>query len=131
MLLVIAYSCFTSAYYVAFDFPTELSLIILEHFVFASFTFEIIFKLMVMPPNTDINERSHMLIIKRYLKSGHFFVDLLVTFPFYLIQIKDNKDNNNAYVIAFKLLRMVRIPKILNLLDTYRFNKFLEAMVSG
>ena len=26
---------------------------------------------------------------------------------------------------------MVRIPKILNLLDMYRFNKFLEAMVSG
>lgn len=131
MLLVIAYSCFTSSYYVAFDFPTELSLIILEHFVFASFTFEIIFKFMVMPPNTDVNERSHMLIIKRYLKSGQFFVDFLATFPFYLIQNNDSEDNNNAFGVLFKLLRMVRIPKILNLLDMYRFNKFLEAMVSG
>lgn len=85
MLIVIAYSCFSSAYYVAFDFPTDLSLLILEHFVFASFTFEIIFKCMRLPHNADNSERSHLQIIKRYIKSGWFFLDFLATFPFYLI----------------------------------------------
>lgn len=33
--------------------------------------------------------------------------------------------------MLFKLLRMVRIPKILNLLDLTRFNQFVEVMVSG
>lgn len=53
MLLVIGFSCFSSAYYCAFDFPTEEGLIILEHFVFASFTFEIIFMCMRLPPNAE------------------------------------------------------------------------------
>jgi hypothetical protein len=130
MLFVIAFSCFSSAYYCAFDFPTEQSLLILEHFVFASFTFEIIFKCMRLPPNADITERSHLNIIKRYFKSGWFFLDFLATFPFYLIQ-NNSEGDDNAFGVLFKLLRMVRIPKILNLLDLSRFNKFVEAMVSG
>lgn len=85
MLLVIGYSCFSSAYYCAFDFPTEEGLIILEHFVFASFTLEIIFNCCRLPPNADESERNHLSIIKRYLRSGRFFLDFLATFPFYLI----------------------------------------------
>lgn len=85
MLLVIAFSCFSSAYYCAFDFPTEQGLLILEHFVFASFTFEIIFKCMRLPHNADVSERSHLQIIKRYIRSGSFFLDVTATFPFYLI----------------------------------------------
>lgn len=60
MLLVIAFSCFSSAYYCAFDFPTAQGLLILEHFVFASFTLEIIFKCMRLPLNADSTERSHL-----------------------------------------------------------------------
>ena len=43
MLAVIVYSCFTSAYFTAFDFPTDnYTLFTVEHFVFASFTLDIL-----------------------------------------------------------------------------------------
>lgn len=103
---------------------------ILEHIVFVSFTIEIVFKCMRLPTGVDANERSHLQIIKRYIKSGWFFLDFLATFPFYLIPQDPSKDSS-TYVVTFKLLRMVRIPKILNLLDLSRFNKFTDALVSG
>ena len=100
----------------------------MEHCVFASFTIEIIFKCMRLPPNADESEYKHILIIKRYMKTGEFFFDFVATFPFYLIP-QENSDTD--YATLLKLLRMVRIPKILNLLDLTRFNKFTDALVSG
>lgn len=85
MLLIITYSCFSSAYYCAFDFPNSSGFLILEHIIFASFTFEMVFKCMRLPHNAEATEKSHLFIFKRYLKSGWFFLDLIATFPFYLI----------------------------------------------
>jgi len=66
------------------------------------------------------------------MRSGWFFLDVTATFPFYMLQNSDTAENNDsAFGVLFKLLRMVRIPKILNLLDLDLFNKFVEAMVSG
>ena len=50
ILLVITYSCFASAYYCAFEFPTRPILMIFEHIVFASFVMDILFKCMRLPP---------------------------------------------------------------------------------
>ena len=49
MLLVIGYSCFTSAYYVAFSFPNTELLLNLEHIVFGSYTLDIILNFMRLP----------------------------------------------------------------------------------
>ena len=50
MLLVIAYSCFTSAYYVAFDAPKDGSVLWwLENLVFASYSIDIIINFMRVP----------------------------------------------------------------------------------
>ena len=82
---------------------------------------------MKLPPNADESEYKHILIIKRYMKNGEFFFDFVATFPFYLIPQETDTD----YATLLKLLRMVRIPKILNLLDLTRFNKLTDALISG
>jgi hypothetical protein len=56
MLLVIAYSCFTSAFFAAFDYPDPIEypgVRILEDAVFASFFLEIILKFMLVPDNSS------------------------------------------------------------------------------
>lgn len=127
MLFVIAYSCFTSAYYISFEFPDNDVLMIFEHVVFASYSIDILFNFMRLPPNQEGNinaesERSHLAILKRYLKSGWFFLDIAATFPFYLF-------SNVSGGGGLKLLRMVRIPKILNLVDENRFDRIVEILV--
>ncbi len=115
MLLVIAYSCFTSAYYIAFSFPDGVPAFLeLEHVVFGSYTLDIVFNFLRIP-TTEVNSqkqlemRSHLYIAKKYFKSGWLLLDLLATFPFYML--------NNVNGIGFKMIRMVRIPKIFNLVD--------------
>ena len=51
MLFIIGYSCFTSAYYVAFSAPTKDDRVLmwLEHLVFASYTLDIIFNFVRLP----------------------------------------------------------------------------------
>jgi hypothetical protein len=50
MLLIIAYSCFTSAYYVAFSFPDDdNTLLMLEHVVFGSYTIDIVLNFVRVP----------------------------------------------------------------------------------
>lgn len=115
MLAIIAYSCFTSAFFLAFDFPSNPTLIILEHVVLALYSTEIILKLMRLPIDAKQEDRSHLKILKAYMKSGWFFIDLLATFPFYLIDSGSESDDSTGSFL--KLLRMVRIPKILNLID--------------
>lgn len=131
MLLIIAYACFSSAYFVAFDFPAGNMLLLgLEHAVFAAFTLDIIFNLMRVPESLDgpNGKRNHFVLLKAYFKSGWLVLDVLATFPFYLIPTNGGTSSLGMW---FKLLRLVRLPKILNLLDLERFNKFVEILVSG
>jgi hypothetical protein len=54
MLLIIAYACFSSAYYCAFDFPkSNMVLLSFEHAVFAAFSVDIIFNLMRVPESME------------------------------------------------------------------------------
>ena len=136
MLIVIAYSCFTSAYYVAFEFPTDPILLGLEHCVFVFFTLEIIFKCVSVSPNADESERSHLKIIKKYMRNGTFFMDFAATFPFYLIESGSEQEDPTAesegsYSVLLKLLRMVRIPKILNLLNIDRLLPKISVLLDG
>jgi hypothetical protein len=49
MLIVIAYSCFTSAYFISFSFADGPELNLLEHVVFVSYTLDIMFNFMRLP----------------------------------------------------------------------------------
>ena len=88
MLLVVAYSCFSAAYFTAFEMPppSENMLVFwLENLVFASFLLDIFFNFMRIPENEDEGkEKDHSAVAKKYMKSGQFFLDFLATFPFYL-----------------------------------------------
>lgn len=94
MLSVITYSCFTSAYYCTFEFPTNESLVMIENLILIFFSIEIILKCMRVPHDMELDNRSHLKIIKNYMKSGWLFLDLLATFPFYLFQSSDDSGSN-------------------------------------
>jgi len=126
MLLVIAYSCTTSAFFTAFDQPPEKVFGYLENIVFAAFSLEIILKFMKLPDNTSEDKVvTHSDIAKAYIKSGWFFFDLIATFPFYLIE-----DAGKART-WFKLMRLVRIPRVLKLLDAKKFNDVIRLLLNG
>jgi len=88
MLLIIAFACFSSAYYCAFDFPKGNKVLTsFEHLVFSAFTLDIIFNLMRLTESMEgpSAKKDHFIIVKSYFKSGWLVLDTLATFPFYLI----------------------------------------------
>jgi len=73
MLLIVAYSCFSAAYFTAFDFPTERDSVamLLEHIVLGSFFLDIAFNFIRIPENDGIDKiRDHSTVAKKYMKSG-------------------------------------------------------------
>ena len=127
-LAVIAYSCFTSMFFCSFDydFMDDKLLYSLEFVVLVFFSADLIFNFFREPSKSEGDKIwTHTEIAKNYLK-GSFFIDTLATFPFFLI-----KTEGSNFGLYFKLLRMVRLPKIMNLLDMEKFNKVSEAIFSG
>jgi hypothetical protein len=134
LLVVITYSCFTSAFYCAFKFPTNRVLLVFEDIVFVSFSLEIILKCVRLPPQPSLEDYSHLVIFKNYVKSGWFFMDIIATIPFYLFYQPDQDESNFGGLdtaTVLKLLRMVRLPKILNLLDQERIEKFVDRLLTS
>jgi len=89
MMIVIAYSCFLSAYYAAFEFPLHLPLCYwLENVCTFFFTTDIIFNFMRVPlsASADTDQKiTHQMIGWKYVRGGKFFVDTIATLPLYLI----------------------------------------------
>lgn len=100
----------------------------LEHIVFGSYTLDIILNFLRLPSDEELsnkgdqqeNTRSHLYLAKRYVINYRFWTDLTATFPFYLIT------NEGSWV---KLLRMTRLPKVLNLVDERRIGKLTDFVV--
>jgi hypothetical protein len=88
MLIVIMYSCVMSAYFVMFDFIDDpITWWWLENASFAFFLSDLCFN--VMRQYRDIDGTfvtSHKKIIVKYLKSGWLILDVVATFPFYLLE---------------------------------------------
>jgi hypothetical protein len=109
-----------------FDFMADPVLYALELVVLIFFSADLVFNFFREPTKGDLDKTwTHTEIAKNYLK-GSFFIDILATFPFFLI-----KTEGSNFGLYFKLLRMVRLPKIMNLLDMEKFNKVSEAIFSG
>ena len=127
MYFVIIYSCFASCYFAAFDYPEQKDVVmILEHIVFASFSMEIIIKFLRVPDSQQEDKLpTHYEIAKLYLKSGIFIFDVLATFPFYLIE------SSGSAGTLFKLLRMIRFPRILRLLDADKIGSVIKLALAG
>lgn len=116
MLIVVAYSCFLSAYYASFQMTTNKYLLAIEWITTVSFALDIIFNCMriyIGPDGRPV--RQHSKIIKRYMVSGRFFFDVVATIPF--SEILENGDS----LVIVKLLRMFRLPRIVRIFSLERF----------
>jgi CRP-like cAMP-binding protein len=122
ILLLICYSCITSAYYVAFDQPTNVGLIIWENIVEICFCIDIILRFFHQYRDPESFEYVSDIrkIAKNYL-TGWFIVDFAAVFPFNLMV------NGNAQWV--KLVRIFRLPKFMRLLDQSRFDQLLESIL--
>ena len=75
---------------------------------------------------------THSEIAKRYFRKGAWVYEWAATLPLYLIQrYNKSEDTNEMLFVALKLVRLVRIPRIINLLDLSRINSVVETIFSG
>ena len=129
MLAVIVYSCFTSAYYTAFEFPYQTpALVNIEHFIFACFTADILLNFVRIQNDKDGTQiRSHIKLLQNQFNSVgkviNFCVEIIASFPFYLLGGAEN-------FVVFKLLRMLKMSRIWKLLDIERFKKIAGVITS-
>lgn len=130
MNVIIAFACFSSAYYCAFDFPRDNRFLFgCEHVVFTTFTIDVILNFMRVHDSVgQSTQPSHSQIFKKYAKSGWLFLDLLATFPFYLIKVRVG---DNQFGMWFKLVRLVRIPKLFSMLKPEKASKLMKNMYGG
>ena len=87
MLIVIAYSCFMSMYFAAFEFPIENNTIFaLENICTFFFVVEIITQFMRVEEknNSQDVKITHSLIAKRYFMKGAWIYEWAATIPLYL-----------------------------------------------
>jgi len=125
MLMIIIYSCITTAYFTVFSLPTDSTFFYnMEHIGFTSFTLDFIFNLMRQYRDIDgtfVTE--HKRIFTKYAKSGWFFIDIVATFPYYLLATES--------LITVKLIRLIGLPRIIRLFNVKSFKKVLTLFVSG
>jgi hypothetical protein len=125
MLMIIIYSCITTAYFTIFSLPADSTFFYnMEHIGFTSFTLDFIFNLMRQYRDIDgtfVTE--HKRIFTKYAKSGWFFIDIVATFPYYLLDTES--------LITVKLIRLIRLPRIIRLFNVKSFKKVLTLFVSG
>jgi len=118
LMFMIIYSTLSSAYLLAFDIETD-DHPALNHW---NTTVEIIFAidlvLTFFKEYQDIENfcyvRNHWMIAKRYLRTW-FFVDFFSVFPFESI----------FNIRAFRLLRILRLPRLLKSMDGSTFDKII------
>lgn len=82
--LLVAYSCFTTIYYVAFENPKNPYIQIFEILVEIFFGIDILSNFFVEYRDTDTyeNVRQVSKIAKRYVFRGPFLIDFVAVFPF-------------------------------------------------
>ena len=87
MLFVITYSCFSSAYFAAIRFD------VCDPFIFWTenlwtflFIVDIIFNFVRIPEDKVNQKVTHLQLFKLYNANGTFILDVIATFPAYLIQ---------------------------------------------
>ena len=114
MLIIIGYSCFTSAYYLTFHMTTSPALLYVEDITYICFGIDITLNFFrVFQDKEGVWIYDHEKIAKRYARSTLFF-DVISTFPFYLLP----EDTIN---LNFKLVRLFRLTRVVRIFDLQRF----------
>ncbi|CAI2386506.1 unnamed protein product [Moneuplotes crassus] len=125
MLFLVAYSCFTSIFYVTFAPPSKIPHIIFDWMVEFAFVLDMLFNFFQEYIDTETHEpvSKHKMIIKRYVFKGWFFIDFVSVFPFAIIF------QNRAALI--KLLRLVRLLRLTKLMNTAKVNQLLKSFTES
>ena len=85
MLIVITYSCFSSAYFAAIEFDICDPMIYWTENIWTTFfIFDIVFNFVRIPEDKVNQKVTHLELFKRYNSSGRFLLDILATFPTYI-----------------------------------------------
>ncbi|CDW71925.1 cation channel family protein [Stylonychia lemnae] len=112
MVLLVGYSCFSTAFYVAFGYPSnQLGVLVVDYFVLAFFIIDII-----LDSQEIVSDQKKIAL--KYVKS-YLVIDLIATFPYELV-------TNNYYTTLFRLFRLFRIHEVLALLDFQKIRPFIE-----
>ncbi|KAL4446027.1 hypothetical protein ABPG74_011019 [Tetrahymena malaccensis] len=113
-IIAILFSCFYNAYKISFDSSKNTDYAWYEILVECFFVTDIILNFFSAYYNPEDDEVVYdlKLIAIRYITKGYFFLDIISTFPWQLV------DKN---ITVVKLLRMLRLPRFLKLVKEDRF----------
>lgn len=121
--LLVAYNCVIITLSISFEVESEgLHRQFDNYFVEVMFGLDILFNFLmeIRDPETQQPVRELVKIAKNYVFHGSFLFDFLAIFPIKLI-VEESSSSVN------KILRMVRISRLLKLLDIARFNHSLKS----
>lgn len=120
MMILVAYSCMTSMYYVAFSEPTSSVHKSIDWVVEGFFYMDIALSFIhaYQEPETQRIVTNFRMIALRYLRSW-FFVDFISVFPFYIFLPTG---------VLTRLLRLLRLPRLAKLLDVTHFERVLRGL---
>ena len=122
ILFMVGYSCFVNMFAFAYDFQSPDALLVTDEIVenFFRVDFFLNFLQGYRHPDTYENITDLKLIALNYLFTW-FIIDFLSIFPFSIFM--DNAENSTT----FKLLRLLRMPRLSKLIDIGRVKKILKA----
>ena len=101
MMIVIVYSCFTSAYYAAIKFDIcDNSIFWTENFCTIVFAMDIVFNFIRIPEDKVNQKVTHIELAKRYNANGRFILDLLATVPLYFVERVEFNDDYEAQLTS-------------------------------
>ena len=75
-------------------------------------------------PETFTIIRDHKKIALRYIK-GWFFIDIISTIPYEFLV------NNHSFLIYAKIIRLIRLPKLLQTMDIKRFDNLADSFLTS
>lgn len=121
IIAVIAYSCFTTVYYVAFDATQSESAKNKDLVVTVFFSFDFFFNMAqeYQDKETFVRIRDHKKIIAKYASSGQMLLDFVATFPFNLFFGDE--------LIFTKLARLTRLSKLVAIFDISRMKRIIKS----
>ena len=118
MLFVSCYNIFGNALYSAFGMSDSFTFMIVDQCVETMFLFDMFFCFCqeYLDEETYTVESDIKIIAKHYL-SGSFFFDLVAWVPVDLILRLQNKNNEEAISPLWRLFKLLRMPRLAQLLD--------------
>jgi hypothetical protein len=121
ILIVIGYTCLTTVLFVSFEHEKNEFMNKIDVVVTVSFALDIMFNCMLeyQDKETFQKVRDHKKIAIKYFNSGWMLLDFIATFPFDIVF--------NSQAQYTRMIRLMRLSKLMAILDTSRFKRVIKA----